>query len=229
MRDSATILIVEDELISAEYLKETLEDAGYQVLEIVTSGQAAIEISHQKKPDLILMDIMLSDNISGTDAALQIHQNDPECKIIFLTAYAEAEMLEQAARSEAYGYLLKPYRKQEILATICLALSRNEGQKKELSHIIELGGGYSFNTKIHRLCKEEKEVSLSKNALKLIELLSRHKNTTVSYEQICLHIWGEHKSENTLRSLVHRIRAHVDVNLIQNINGVGYKIAVNAS
>lgn len=224
MKDHVTVLIVEDEYISAEYLKETLEKEHYEVIDIVTTGKAAIETTKQKKPDIVLMDIMLSDNISGCDAALQIHQNNPKCKIIFLTAYSDDEMIEYADRSGAYGYLLKPYREKEILATIRLAFNHQTVPQKEFPEIIYLTNGYQFNTKIHRLCKDGQEVHIGKKALKLIELLIRHRNSSVSHEQICHYIWGENKSEGTLRSLIHRIRSNIDKNLIQNVNGMGYKI-----
>ena len=227
MQAPVTVLIVEDELIPAEYLRETLEKAEYTVLDIVSTGKEAIEAVRQQKPDVVLMDIMLEDNISGSEAALQIHRNNPECKIIFLTAYADDEMIEYADRSEAYGYLLKPYRDKEILATIRLAFSRQHDKidsKKQFPEVITLTHGFSFNTKVHRLCKNNQEVKLSKKALRLVELLVRNKNTSVSNEQIFHHVWGEIKSENTLRSLIHRIRCSVDENLIQNINGIGYMI-----
>ena len=123
MNSNKSILIVEDELISAEYLKEMLENDGYRVLNIVDSAEEAISQYKSINPDLVLMDIMLKGNISGSEAALKIKQYNSEAKIIFLTAYATDEMLNYAVEAEAYGYLMKPYREKEILATIKLAFT----------------------------------------------------------------------------------------------------------
>lgn len=223
MKKDATILIVEDSLISAEYLRGRLEDEGYTVIAVVDTGQEAVEMAHQYKPNIILMDIMLKDSLSGTEAAVQIHRDNPVCKIIFLTAYAEKEMLDYADESQAYAYLLKPYREQEILATIRLALSQDK-KRESSTHIIKLSDGYYFHIKLHRLCKDKQEVMLSKNAHKFIEILVKNRNSTVSNEQIGYYIWNECKSDNTLRSLLHRIREKTNDNLIQNVKGMGYCI-----
>lgn len=227
MEKELTVLIVEDSLISAEYLKGILEDEDYNILDTVDTGRKAIQVAHQLKPDIVLMDIMLKDNISGAEAAVEIHQDAPDCKIIFLTAYAEKEMIDYADQSGAYGYLLKPYREQEILATIRLAFSHEE--KKIVSpEIIKLINGYYFNTKLHRFYKDNQEISLSKNALKFIEILVKNRNSSVSNEQICYHVWGESKSDNTIRALLHRIREAVDDSLIHNVKGLGYMISSSA-
>jgi len=60
--------------------------------------------------------------------------------------------------------------------------------------------------------------------LKLIEILAKNKNLSVSNEQISNFIWGEEKNDRTLRSLIYQVRQLIDNDLIQNINGLGYKI-----
>ena len=147
-------------------------------------------------------------------------------KIIFLTAYAEREMIDYAVDAHASAYLVKPYREDEILATMRLLFAEEENIKTNLDkEKIELKGGYIFNAKLHRLFKENKEVQLGKKMLKLIEILALNKNVSVSNAQICTFIWGENKNDKTLRSLIHRIRTTINQDMIQNINGLGYKIA----
>ena len=220
------VLIVEDELISCEYLKELLTYHDYNIVDIVDNGIEAIKQSKILKPDIILMDIMLKGAMSGCEAAVQIHQNDNNIKIIFLTAYAEQEMIDYAVDAHASAYLIKPYRENEILATMRLLFADEEktkpsGDKEK----IELKGGYIFNTKLHRLFKGNQEIELSKKMIKLIEILALNKNVSVSNAQICTFIWGENKNDKTLRSLIHRIRSTINQDIIQNINGLGYKIA----
>lgn len=228
MRKKMHILIVEDSLISAEYLRGILEDTGYIVSGITDTGTGAIKLARQLKPDLILMDIILKDNVSGSEAAVQIYHDLPDCKIIFLTAHADADMIDYAQRSKAYAYLMKPYREKEILATLQLALSA-EAKKTPSPDKIKLSNGYSFDTTTRRLYRKEKEITLSRHALKLIEVLVKNRNTTVSNEQISHHVWGESKNDNTIRALLHRIRENVDEDLIHNIKGVGYIISSEAN
>jgi len=217
------ILIVEDEFISAEYLKEILLKENYEVIDVVNNGLDAIAQADKLKPDLMLIDIMLMGKMSGCEAAVKIHRKDKKIKFIFLTAYAEGEMIEYAVDANATAYLLKPYREREVLATIKLLFTQEEFPIVDNENIA-LTDGYRFNIKHHRLFKEKSEVSLSKKAIKLIEILVKNRNISVSNEQICNHVWGEDKNNCTLRSLIHRVRQSISSNLIQNINGLGYKI-----
>ena len=226
------ILIVEDEIIPANYLKRILEKEGHEVLSIVQRGASAITEAKIQKPDVIFMDIMLKDNISGADAAVAIHQNQPEIIIIFLTAFSDKEMVEFAVRSEAYAYLLKPYRDNEILATLQLAKAKidanqtaNTIQKNKTdSQIIKLVGGYIYNKNLKRVFLDEKEIELGPKALQLIQLLCQNPKITIEIDDIMEQLWDEPKPKQTLRSLIHRIRQMTHPELIQNANKLGYKI-----
>jgi len=220
------ILIVEDDFISAEYLKEILEYAGYKIVDIVDTGYAAIREAKLLKPDIVLMDIMLKDKISGGEAALQIKQNHEPCKIIFITAYADDEMIEYATDAEAYGYLMKPYREKEILATIKVALSHNEHLKPHHNvSFVVLQKGCIYDKKQNRFYKNDKEIPLAHKKLKLLQILIEHKNSRVSNEDICQYVWGEQKNDSTLRSLIHRIKSAIGEDIITNLNGQGYMIS----
>lgn len=216
------VLIVEDELIPANYLKKVLLSEGYDVLGIAVKGADAIRMALEKKPDIILMDIMLSDGVSGSDAALAINAKLPECKIIFLTAYAEEQMLDMAAQAKAYAYLVKPYREKEIIATLKLAVLQKSALPT-LTHT-ELAFEYRFEHESARLFKNHSEVALGPVALRLIALLCRTPQSSVSMPSIMQHVWGNEVSPQTLRSLIHRIRELTHKELILNVNKSGYKI-----
>jgi DNA-binding response OmpR family regulator len=131
MKNKKTIFIVEDDLLSAEYLKEILIKEDFDVLDIVDSGEEAVLKCKTIQPDIPLMDIMLKGQLSGSEAAVKIKHNYPECKIIFITAFAEPEMVDYAAQSKACAYLMKPYREKEILATIQVVLKQDHISQKE--------------------------------------------------------------------------------------------------
>jgi len=227
------ILIVEDELIPANYLKKVLLAEGYDVLPIVDKGSVAVRVAKEKKPDIILMDVMLKDRISGCDAALEISQENPQIRIVFLTAFSDQEMIDFAVKSKAFGYLLKPYRDKEILAT--LALAKAEMQKHttkqnilvdEKKNILQLMDGYSFHKEEKRLFHLQNEISCGPKAIELIALLCEHRNYTVSTDDILEILWSEgNASQQKLRSLIHRIREQTNQGLIVNVNKLGYKIA----
>ena len=120
------------------------------------------------------MDVMLTDNISGCEAAVAISKKNSHSKIIFLTAYMDEEMIDYAADSGAVSYLTKPYNKSQILATIKLLSTQKESPKvaiEEKPEKIYLINDYIYLTKQNRLLKNGKEVELGPVAIKLIELL----------------------------------------------------------
>ena len=227
MAEKKRILIVEDDRISAEYLKALLEDEGYVVVDMASKGNEAIQKAKLHQPDLILMDIMLKDNISGCEAAVRIKRIQKDVKLIYLTSHVEKEMIALATESQADAYLLKPYRDAEIIATLAVIFSKKEENKEVLppkAEKVVLAYNYIYNFNENVLTKENQRIPLNKSKLKLIELLVKHRNSTVSNEQICHVIWGEIKSENTLRSLIFRTKQLLGDDLILNINGVGYMI-----
>jgi PAS domain S-box-containing protein len=119
--DKKSILIVEDEQIAAIDLRESLQSLGYRVTGIASSGEQAIAMADAETPDLILMDIHLAGKLSGIEAAEQIlaHQAVP---IIYVTAYADPKLVEQAKKTRPYGFIIKPYDEREIRTEIEIAL-----------------------------------------------------------------------------------------------------------
>ena len=226
------VLIVEDELIPANYLKKILETNGYKVLPIVAKGQNAITVARQEKPQIILMDVMLKDHVSGCDAALEISRENPDILIVFLTAYSDKEMIDFAVKSKAFGYLLKPYRDKEILATLELAKAQLNTATETVEKVSEdktriaLVDGYYYNTLTQTLFHKTQEVHCGPRTLELIALLCKHRHGTVKIDTILEELWESQKSQQTLRSLIHRIRENTSVNLIINVNKLGYKIGL---
>ncbi len=222
--DKKKILIVEDERLSAKYLKILLEEAGYSVVGTVESGEEAVSRTHTFSPDLILMDIILKGRLSGCEAALKIKQTHKTCKIIFVTAYCEDEMIKYAQEAQAEAYLLKPYRPDELLATIAVVLSHERRLPFPRKEEIALAHGFTFDLTRGRLMKKGKEIPLPEYKRKLVELLATNVNTTVSHAQICQAVWGESRPDSTLRSMISRIKQRLGTDLITSVSGIGYMI-----
>jgi len=127
------ILVVEDERIVAEDIRENLERLGYAVLDIASSGTEAIEKAEELHPDLIMMDIRLKGSMNGIEATHRIHQQ-LDVPIIYLTAYADEDTLQRAKQTQPFGYLIKPFKEKELHTTIEVALYKHgmEVQLKEL-------------------------------------------------------------------------------------------------
>jgi len=218
------ILIVEDDLIASFYLKKMLTDNDLSVCALTDNSVDAIKICKEKKPSLILMDIMIKGNMSGCDLAMKIRSFDKDVLIIFLTAYSTSEMIEYALDSKAYSYLLKPYRDIEILSTVKMALKEYKQSHNE-NHKVIARNGFVFDTQEKKLYQYHKEVFLSDKLKILIEVLFRNKASSVSYEQISFAIWNENKNINTLRAIIFRLKNQLpdlDLNIVNKIGYVLY-------
>ncbi len=116
------ILIVEDEYIYAIYLKTLLTGAGYEIIDIVPSGELAIKKSEELKPDVILMDIKLDGKIDGITAVKEI-QKKSDLPVIYVTALSDEETYNLASSTKMYGFINKPVDEDklfECIKNICL-------------------------------------------------------------------------------------------------------------
>lgn len=117
------ILIVEDEILAAENIAKHLRKQGYEVSGIVPSGEEAIAKSTDLRPNLVLMDISLQGAIDGIAAATQIG-NQLQIPVVYMTAYADNTTLERAKSTNPYGYLVKPFKPNDLRVSIEIALQK---------------------------------------------------------------------------------------------------------
>jgi DNA-binding Lrp family transcriptional regulator/CheY-like chemotaxis protein len=138
--DKANILIVEDEGIVAQDIKATLENMGYGVVGIASTGKDAIEKASQTNPDLVLMDIKLKGDMDGIEATKKI-SDQTKIPVVFLTAYANEEILEKAKSSKAFGYIVKPFEENNLNSTIQMALQKSKDVEQMLTVQKDSGAG----------------------------------------------------------------------------------------
>lgn len=118
------ILIVEDQAVTAADLRDSLETLGYHIVATVDTGSKAVRVARESSPDVVLMDIRLRGSMDGIAAADEIRKqwNVP---VVFVTATADEDVLQRASVAGAYGYLLKPFRPNELNAAILVAMQRH--------------------------------------------------------------------------------------------------------
>lgn len=129
MSQGQRILVVEDEIVVAMDIQNSLESWGYEVVDLVTTGEAAISAAKDNRPDLILMDIRLKGNLDGTETAFQI-RSEIDVPVIFLTAHTDDHLVDRSKASQPYGYIVKPFEDRELQITIDLALYKHKMERK---------------------------------------------------------------------------------------------------
>jgi PAS domain S-box-containing protein len=123
------VRVVEDDEIVTIRIKNKLEEWGYEVIDIVNSGEEAVEKALLTRPDLILMDIVIRGELDGIDAANKINEFY-KVPIIYLTAYEDSETVKRAKKTIPEAYILKPFADKKLKMALDVALCRHEMQKK---------------------------------------------------------------------------------------------------
>lgn len=123
------ILVVEDEAIIADDIRNNLQQAGYAVVATVSSGEDAIKNAKEYNPDIILMDIVIKGKLDGIETARQIRSflNIP---LVYLTAFSDEKTIERAKLTEPFGYLIKPFNKRELNIAIEMALFKHRMEEE---------------------------------------------------------------------------------------------------
>ena len=123
-KPTATILIVEDEALIASYIQEVLEESGFIVVGVASSGVEALSLASAGIPDLALVDIKLAGPMDGIEVArlMRSRFNVPS---IFLSGVADPDTMERARRASPLGFLEKPFRPSQVFNALERALSRS--------------------------------------------------------------------------------------------------------
>ena len=127
--EKARILVVEDESIVAKDIENSLKKLGYTIVGVTPTGEEAISLAKSKRPDVILMDIMLKGAMSGVEAAAEI-KKELDLPVIYLTAYADEPTLEKAKHTEPHGYIIKPFKEVDLQTNIELALFKHAKERE---------------------------------------------------------------------------------------------------
>lgn len=197
------ILIVEDELIIYIHITRTLKSLGFKNIYTARTSQEALAIASNTKIDLLFSDIKIEGEIDGIDTASTL-QNLYGLAVIFITAYKDKEMLKRVSKIDTIGYLLKPYRVDELEALIELATYKYQLVREENKIIYK---NYLFDLKLFKFYRNNNEIKLTKKEMLFISLMFNNINELVSYEIIDKSVWHDsYVTDFSRRTFFHRIK-----------------------
>ena len=128
------ILIVDDEWLTRVEIEQMLIDQGYEVAGKAETGEEAIAMARETKPDLILMDVSMPGKMNGIDAG-RVIKAESGTPIVFISGYGDSKYIEAAKETAPFGYVMKPFDEKEIHAFVEIALSKRALELKlEKSH-----------------------------------------------------------------------------------------------
>jgi len=242
------IIIVEDDEITSLNLNLSLQKHGYSVVAVCdTSDQAKYKVS-TTNPDLIIIDISLDESNDGIKLAQEIKERY-SIPFIYLTSYSDDEIISQAKLTEPYGYIVKPFDPDSLHATIQMALFKFDQEKERSENIVNLkvdkgnlekmlyskrasdkpivnfADRYHLDISISETFYDGKKVKLTKKENAFLRLLVAQLGNVVSFEQAMNYVWdGSGATENSVRTLVWRLRNKLETDIIKNASGIGYYI-----
>lgn len=155
MKDHLNVIVVEDEAVIAQLLEFHVIQAGHNVLDIAHNSERALDLVHNLQPDLVLLDI----NILGERDGIQVGKiikDKYKIPIIFITALSDMDTLKRAAEVQPVSYLVKPYKKDDLLAAMAIGMFNYQNRQQERSVTIELINGAALSP----LSEKEYEVLL---------------------------------------------------------------------
>jgi len=226
-----TILVIEDEAPILRFLRSSLAEKGFRVLE-AGNGRAALESAASKKPDLILLDLMLPD-MDGIEVLKRLRQWT-SAPVIILSARGQENDKIAGLDAGADDYLTKPFGVEELLARMRVAFRHAEQGPEDQRPVYE-HEGLKVDLAARRVWVRKKEVHLSPLQYDLLAVLVRNAGRVVSQRQLIRDVWKEsgEASPESVRIFVHQLRHKIEADpvrprCIKTEPGVGYRLEAPA-
>ncbi len=217
-----TLLYAEDEDSTRIQYVRNFEFLFHKVYE-AKDGLEAKEIYQKYRPDIVVLDVNMP-KMSGLEVAKFIREYDSNTQIAIISSYSDQEKLLTAMELKLVTYMVKPVSREEFkkfLAKIVRELDFLE------SDVVILDNGFLYNRSQQILTKDSEIIRLTKQEIKLIDLLTSQKNKVFSAIDIYNFIWEDdiekEFSENAMKTLVKNVRKKLPKDTILNIYGLGYR------
>ncbi|WP_227367838.1 heavy metal response regulator transcription factor [Halomonas sp. M20] len=215
------ILVVEDEVKTADYLRKGLGESGY-VVDVARNGHDGQHLIEEFEFDLIILDVMLP----GLDGwqLLQLIRRRHQTPVLFLTARDEVEYRVKGLELGADDYLIKPFSFVELLARVRTLLRRVPPRQSEHFQVADL----HMDVLRRRVVRKEERLTLTNKEFALLHLLLEREGEVLSRTYIASQVWQMNfdSDTNVVEVAVRRLRAKVDdpydIKLIHTVRGMGY-------
>ncbi|GAB7043683.1 response regulator transcription factor [Catenuloplanes sp. NPDC051500] len=219
----ARLLVVEDDPNILELLSASLRFAGFDVATAV-SGSAAVAAARDRRPDLVVLDVMLPD-LDGFEVIKLMREGGTRTPVVFLTARDATDDKIRGLTLGGDDYVTKPFSLEELTARIRAVLRRTSATAEESSRLTF--ADLELDEETHEVYRAGNRVQLSPTEFKLLRYLMLNANRVLSKAQILDHVWNYdfRGDDNIVESYISYLRRKVDTTqprLIHTLRGVGY-------
>jgi DNA-binding response OmpR family regulator len=215
------ILVIEDEIGIARFLRQGLEEEAFAV-DLAEDGKKGLDLALTENYDLLLVDWMLP-GLSGIEVCRQFRKHDSMTPIIFLTAKDTVQDTVFGLQMGANDYIKKPFHFEELLARIQVQLRPKSEEESKLTL-----GNIVLDLETHQVHKGEEEIYLTQKEFSLLVYLLRNKGKVCRRTRIIESVWDIHFEYNTgvidvyINALRKKLNLNKEEDYIQTIRGVGY-------
>lgn len=216
------ILVIEDEIKSAEYLRKGFSENGF-IADVANDGEDGLHLALTGEYDLIILDVGLPER-SGWSVITELRRKGIEIPVLFLTARDAVEDRIKGLELGADDYLVKPFVFSELLARVRTILRRGQLRQPDVLSI----GDLVIDLVRHKATRAQQRLDLTPKEFMLLSLLARRAGEVVSRTLIAEQVWDMNfdSDTNVVDVAVRRLRAKVDdpyeTKLIHTLRGVGY-------
>ncbi len=225
------ILVVDDEQNMRTGLKDNLEFEGYDV-ETANDGEQGLKKILENNYNLIILDVMMPKK-SGFDVCKEVRKAGITTPIILLTAKGEEIDKVVGLELGADDYVTKPFSLRELLARVKAILRRGENLvMNESAREIKIGK-LEINFNGYKATSKNRDVQMSHKEFEILHHLWKHRNSTVSRDDLLTEIWGydENPATRTVDNFILKLRQKIEVDsnhpqIILTVHGIGYKLVI---
>lgn len=217
------ILIVEDEIKTGEYLRQSLREAGFNA-DLVHNGVDGLHLAQEGDYDLVILDVMLP-GMDGWQVLTHLRRRGLEMPVLFLTAKDQVQDRIKGLELGADDYLVKPFSFAELLARARTILRRGRnGTEVTILQVADL----ELDLLRRRVSRSGKRIDLTAKEFGLLELLMRRQGEVLPRSLIASQVWDMNfdSDSNVIEVAMRRLRAKIDdaydAKLIQTVRGMGY-------
>jgi len=219
----ASLLVVEDDPNILELLSASLRFAGFDVA-TATSGSAAVNAARDKRPDLVVLDVMLPD-LDGFEVIRRMRDGGVRTPVVFLTARDATDDKIRGLTLGGDDYVTKPFSLEELTARIRAVLRRSALDRPE-SAVLTFAD-LELDEESHEVRRGGKLIALSPTEFKLLRYLLLNSGRVLSKAQILDHVWQYdfRGDDSIVESYISYLRRKIDTiepRLIHTLRGVGY-------
>ena len=216
------VLIIEDESIVALHIKKTIESLEHEVVKVVKNSEDALKAAKNHKIDLVISDIKIQGRTDGIECCTEL-QKAYGLAVVFITAFRDVQTLQRASKLNFIGYLIKPFREDELETMVELAILKSDLLSKKENYIIN--DKYKYNYNNATLYIYNTPVKLTKNEHTLLLTLIKANGSVVTYYTLECDVWGTKAvEESTRRKLIQRFKQKVPDFPLTLVKKVGFKL-----